>query len=100
MLNNILLSNIPNTITPQKALQFTTTEGLSNSERNTIIDAYMKGIHVIMCLGCPLISCCLLSSFFIKDVVLEGRKEEPVEDAEAGNVNREDAHAVDIEKTS
>lgn len=100
MLNNILLSNIPNTIAPQKALQFTTTESLSDSERNAIIDAYMKGIHVIMCLGCPLISCCLLSSFFIKDVALEGRKEGPAEDVEAGNVNRVDAHAVDIEKTS
>lgn len=81
---------------PQKALQFTTAEGLSDFERNAITDAYMKGIHVIMCLGCPLILCCLLSSFFIKDVVLEGRKEEPALDAEAGNLS---GVAVDTEKT-
>lgn len=40
-----------------------------------MIDAYMKGIHVIMCTGCPLIGFCLLTSLLIKDVALEGRKE-------------------------
>lgn len=100
-MNNILLSNIPDTVTPQKALQFTTAEGLSGSEKNAIIDAYMKGIHVIMCVGCPLIICCLLSSFLIKDVVLEGRKEEPAESAEAGNIGEgNDSSAVNAEKTS
>lgn len=94
-MNNILLSNIPDTVMPQKALQFTTSEDLSNLERDAIIDAYMKGIHAIMCFGCPLILCCLLSSFFIKDVVLEGRKEEPAVDAEAGNAS---GAAADTEK--
>lgn len=99
-MNNVLLSNIPNTISPHQALQFTTAEGLSDSERNAIIDAYMKGIHVIMCLGCPLILCCLFSSFFIKDVALEGRKGGTAGDMEAENVSGEDARAADVEKTS
>lgn len=84
---------------PETALQFTTAKNLSESERSAVIDAYMKGIHVIMCLGCPLVGCLFLSSFFIKDVVLEGRKKEVVEDTEAGNVNDEAAPVVDTEKS-
>lgn len=98
ILNNLLLSNIPSTITSQTALQFTTIENLSDSDRNTIINAYMKGIHVVMCLGCPLIGCCLLSSFFIKDVVLEGRKDEEPGDMEAVAVSGRDVPVVDAEK--
>lgn len=42
-----------------------------------------------MVLGAPLIGFCLLSSFFIKDVVLEGRSSEVPEGTEAGVENAE-----------
>lgn len=75
ILNNVLLSNIPSTVSPATALQFTTATGLTDAEQNDVVEAYMKGIHVIMCIGCPLIGFCVLTSFLIKDVELEGRKE-------------------------
>ncbi|PGH01162.1 hypothetical protein AJ80_09057 [Polytolypa hystricis UAMH7299] len=72
VLNNLLTANIPSHLAakdaPMELASMLNT--LSPSDKAVVVAAYMKGLKVVFCLGCPLMGICLLSSAFLTDIPL------------------------------
>lgn len=77
ILNNILIANLPPTVSAADALQFTNLKGLTPEERDGVIDAYMKGIQRIMYLGAPMVGVMLLDSLVLTEVRLDSLVPKP-----------------------
>lgn len=71
ILNNVLLANIPASVTAQDALQFTGVTHLTPEQKDAIVDAYEKGIRTIMFLGAPMVGLMLLDSLVLTEVRLD-----------------------------
>ncbi|PGH16034.1 hypothetical protein AJ79_02014 [Helicocarpus griseus UAMH5409] len=72
VLNNILIANVPAYLAVGDApIQLSSLlETLSPPDRAVVVTAYMRGLRVVFCLGCPLIGVCLLTSAFLTDIPL------------------------------
>jgi len=77
ILNNVLIANIPPTVSAADALQFTNLYDLTPEERDGVIDAYMKGIQTIMYLGAPMVGVMLLGSLILTEVRLDSLVPKP-----------------------
>ncbi|KAK2746750.1 hypothetical protein FQN55_005477 [Onygenales sp. PD_40] len=72
VLNNVLIANIPSHLAVDDApMQLSSLlDTLAPPDRAAVVAAYMKGLRIVFCLGCPLMGICLLSSAFIVDIPL------------------------------
>ncbi|KAK2810804.1 hypothetical protein FQN50_002627 [Emmonsiellopsis sp. PD_5] len=72
VLNNVLIANIPSHLAVDDApMQLSSLlDTLAPPDRAAVVAAYMKGLRIVFCLGCPLMGVCLLSSAFIVDIPL------------------------------
>lgn len=99
ILNNVLLANIPASVTAQDALQFTGVTHLTPEQKDAIVDAYEKGIRTIMFLGAPMVGVMLLDSLVLTEVRLDSLVPASGEAAQAGGPGHSDTSGTRTEPT-
>lgn len=73
ILNNTLKSKLSSVISGSEITDITAAAytinklGLTPAQHETVLDAYMSGIHIIFILYAPLIGFCFLASLFVRD---------------------------------
>ena len=101
ILNNVLIANLPPTVSAADALQFTNLKNLTPEERDGVIDAYMKGIQTIMYLGAPMVGVMLLDSLVLTEVRLDSLVPKPaVQVVKGGNQGTEANLGVTTDSSS